>query len=74
MKRKGKNKFKINDRVRIFKWKNKFEKGYTARWSEEIFKIIEVINSSPVTYRIKDENDEVIDGRFYESELQKTEF
>ena len=29
--------FKINDHVRISKYKNIFAKGYTSNWSEEIF-------------------------------------
>ena len=30
-------KFKIGDHVRISKYKNIFDKGYTTNWSEEIF-------------------------------------
>ena len=30
-------KFKVNDRVRITKYKNIFSKGYTENWSREIF-------------------------------------
>jgi len=67
-------KFKMGDRVRIFKYKNLFEKGYTATWTNEIFKITEIGASSPITYRIKDLNEEDIEGRFYENELQKTHF
>ena len=29
-------KFKVNDRVRITKYKNIFSKGYTENWSREI--------------------------------------
>jgi len=36
---KQKPKFKIGNRVRIFKYKNKFEKGYVGYWTKEIFKI-----------------------------------
>ena len=31
-------KFKVGDNVRISKKKSMFEKGYTLRWTEEIFK------------------------------------
>ena len=31
------NKFKVGDRVRITKYKKHFEKGYTPKWSREIF-------------------------------------
>ena len=33
------SKFKIDDIVRISKYKNIFAKGYTLNWSEEIFVI-----------------------------------
>ena len=32
-------KFKVNDRVRINKYKNVFSTGYTENWPEEIFVI-----------------------------------
>ena len=32
-----KPKFKVLDRVRIFKYKTKFEKGYTTKFTNEIF-------------------------------------
>ena len=67
-----KPKFSVGDKVRISKKKKTFEKGYTTRWTEEIFTIIEVKRTSPVTYRIADLNGEEIKGTFYEPELQKT--
>ena len=69
-----KPKFKINDRVRIFKLKDKFEKGYKGYWSKEIFKIKEIRNTSPITYRLQDLNNEDIHGSFYTNELQRTWF
>ena len=68
-----KSKFNIGDRVRIFKYKNKFEKGYTAKWTNEIFVINEIYFSDPVVYGIIDLKGEEIVGRFYENELQKTQ-
>ena len=65
-------KFKVGDTVRISKRKRTFEKGYTPRWTEEVFVIYTIQNTDPVTYRIKDWNGDVIDGSFYEQELQKT--
>ena len=32
-------KFKIDDHVRIWKYKNIFVKGYVTNWSEEVFVI-----------------------------------
>ena len=67
-----KPKFSVGDKVRISKKKKTFEKGYTTRWTEETFTIVEVKRTSPVTYRIADLNGEEITGTFYEPELQKT--
>ena len=67
-----KPKFSIGDKVRISKKKKTFEKGYTTRWTEEIFTIVEVKHTSPVTYKIADLKGEDIQGTFYETELQKT--
>ena len=63
--------FKIGDKVRISKNKGIFEKGYTPNWTREIFIIDKLLIQSPPTYIIKDLNDEIIEGRFYEEELQK---
>jgi hypothetical protein len=71
---KRKPKYQKGNRVRIFKYKNKFEKGYVGYWTDEIFKVKEVLETIPRTYRIEDLNNETIIGRFYENELQKTEF
>ena len=66
-------KFLVGDEVRISKKKKVFEKGYTTRWTEEIFTITEIQNTNPVTYKIADLQGEEIKGTFYEPELQKTE-
>ena len=65
-------KFKIGDQVRISKLKKKFEKGYTANWSEEVFTIEKVQATIPYTYKLKDTRNETIQGTFYEHELQLT--
>ena len=62
----------VGDKVRISKKKQTFEKGYTTRWTEEIFTIIKVKRTSPVTYRIANLNGEEITGTFYEPKLQGT--
>ena len=62
-------KFKVNDRVRITKYKNIFSKGYTENWSREIFIIDSVLKTNPWTYKLKDLNREKIIGSFYEKEL-----
>ena len=65
-------KYSVGDKVRITKKKTTFEKGYTPRWTEEVFTIDEVLRTDPPTYKITDYNDERIQGSFYEPELQKT--
>jgi len=69
----GKQLFQVGDKVRISRIKKTFEKGYTHNWSIEIFIVEEVLNTKPITYKIKDENDNIIEGTFYNEELQKTE-
>ena len=49
-----------------------FLKGYTPRWTEEVFTVSEVHYTEPITYKLKDFNGEEIKGSFYEQELQKT--
>ena len=66
-------KFSVGDKVRITKKKEVFEKGYTTRWTEEIFTIKEIRETNPITYKLKDLKGEEIEGTFYEPELQKTE-
>ena len=67
-------KFKIRDLVRIsLKRRNLFDKpSGNIKWSEELFKIHSINRSNVITYKIKDLNDEIIKGIFYEKELQKT--
>ena len=49
-----------------------FDKGYTQRRTEEVFKISKIQLTIPVTYKITDYNGKVNQGLFYEQELQKT--
>ena len=67
-------KFKINDLVRIsLKRRDIFDKpSGNIKWSEELFKIHSINKSNVITYKIKDLNDEIIEGIFYEKELQKS--
>ena len=69
---KQKPKFKIGDHVRISKYKRKtFDKGYTPNWTEEVFIIDKIQYTNPITYKQKDQNDEEIQGSFYEPESFK---
>ena len=64
-------KLKLGDTVRISRDKKHFAKGYERNWSEEIFKVSRVIRHPVPVYELKDLSGEVIDGTFYEQELQK---
>lgn len=63
--------FHVGDAVRIAKHRTIFAKGYTAKWSAEIFTVTNILNTDPPTYRIEDNNGNVILGAFYAEELQK---
>ena len=57
--------------MRISKFKHFFEKGYTPNWTTEIFIVDKVKKTLPVTYTLIDSKGELIQGSFYEQELQK---
>jgi len=69
---KSKQKFSLGDKVRISRIKADFEKGYLPNWSEEVFTVHKVKKTTPITYRLKDSFGEVLDGSFYNEQLQKT--
>ena len=64
-------KFFVDETVRISSNKLQFEKGYTGNWTEEVFYVNKIYKQHlPFMYRLRDSNGEVIEGRFYEQELQ----
>ena len=67
-----KPRFKIGDKARISKYKRKvFDKSYTPNWTEDILLIDKIQSTNPISYRLKDLNNEEIQGSFYEPELLK---
>ena len=72
--RNKKPKFKIKDLVRIsLKRRTLFDKPTgNIKWSEQLYKIYKIHKSNVITYQLKDMNDEIIKGQFYEKELQLT--
>ena len=62
---------KVGDTVRISKARQKFEKGYIAKWTEEIFTIVERKSTRPPTFVLNDYSGERLKGTFYAQELQK---
>lgn len=68
-----KPKFVVGTLVRISNPKKSFEKGYTKKWSNEVFSVQKVILSYPHTYRISTLDGTEIKSLFYEEELQEIE-
>lgn len=68
---KEKQRFFVNDHVRISKYKALFTKGYLSNWTYEIFQILSVQKTVPITYLLKDYEGQRISGGFYQFELQK---
>ena len=58
--------------MRISRIKGIFEHGFLPNWSEQIYKIHKINNSTPITYLLEDLQGEIIIGSFYNEELQKT--
>ena len=68
----GKPKFALHDWVREAVVKGKFDKGYTANWSEELYQIVGIDLNEPIKYQLADINGDYVDGKKYESEIKKT--
>lgn len=64
--------FVIGDQVRTSLSKKIFEKESTQAWSEEVFRIRDVIPSQPTTYKLEDLLGEEIVGSFYREQLKVT--
>ena len=64
-----KPKFKIGDRVRISKYDLPFKKCYKPQFTKEVFEIVAISSRNYPTYTIKEEQDEIIRGKFYQKEL-----
>ncbi|XP_008560417.1 uncharacterized protein LOC103580451 [Microplitis demolitor] len=61
---------KVNDYVRISKYKSVFEKGYELGYTEELSQRTKVkLRQNIPIYELKDLNGEEMDGSFYEQEL-----
>jgi hypothetical protein len=67
----GKQKFKVGESERISKFKSIFSKGYLPNFTEEVFKIKQIIFTKPIVYKLEDYQNEPIDGYFYEYKIEK---
>ena len=63
-------KFKVGDRVRVRRKIETFHRGYRTQFTEELFTFSHTNENLP-TYVVKDVNDEIFQGKFYEPELVK---
>ena len=68
-----KHKYRIGDKVRIASYRNVFRKSYRdTTFTRELFEIVDTLQTNPPTYKIKDlKEGELIEGTFYEEELQR---
>lgn len=73
LKIKSRIKFTIGDIVRIRRELTPFLRGYHERFNREYFEVVQVLRRMPIpTYKVKSlNNGEIIEGTFYNNELQK---
>ncbi len=64
-------KYKVNDTVRLYRYRGHFEKHSGKQYTEEVFKIKEIHETRPITYTLEDMKGEVITGKVYQFELTK---
>src|SRR6266576_1285659 len=69
-----KPKFKVGDIVRITYKNYLFRNKYKPNWTTEKFVISKIHYTDPITYSVKDFDNETIEGKFYKQELLKTAF
>jgi hypothetical protein len=68
------NMLKRGDFVRVFLLRGPFDKGYKQNFSNEIFIIHKIYNTSPfVKYKLKDKKGNILRGSYYSKELVKIE-
>ena len=64
----------MGDYVRVPDKRNIYSKGFTTKWNREFFKIHKVNPTNPVTYGLEDENNEQIEGKYYEQDFLRNVF
>ena len=64
-------KVKVGDGVPIRRKIEAFHRGYRLQFSEKLFTISHIPTKNPPKYDVKDVNDEIIQGKFYEPESVK---
>lgn len=72
---KDKSPFEVGNFVRISDVdKSKFRRGFHPSWTTEIYKIVEKQNTWPVTYKIVDSSNSLLQQSFYKEQLQKVKY
>ena len=64
-------KLKVGDRVCLSKEARPFRKGYLPGWTEEVFVVRRVVPGSVPTYKVEEFDGTLVQGTFYEPELQR---
>ena len=65
-------KLEKNDKVRILREKDQFEKGYTKSWSDQVYIIVKVLQSNKVCwYHLTELDGTKVPGIFYYYQLNK---
>ena len=67
-------KFQVGDYVRVPDRRNLYSKGYTTNFNRKLFKIQKINPTKPVTYGLVDENNEQIEGKYYEQGFLRSVF
>src|SRR3977135_763534 len=68
-----KSKIRVGSTVRLSKAKNVFEKGYLPNWTEEVFTVSRVLNTTPPQVKVTDYSGVEIQGSFYIQEVQQVD-
>ena len=63
--------FAVGDVVRVSTIRGTFRKGYLSTFNDEYFLIHSRMATSPPTYKLVDQNGEILVGSFYREELQR---
>ena len=64
----------MGEYVRVPDKRNIYSKGYTTNWNRERFKIHKINPTNPVTDGLENENNEQIEGMYYEEERLRSVF
>ena len=68
-KQRKRSKFSVGDFVRLSIKKASLMKRYQEIWIEEVFIVDSIVYGNPTTYKMKDQDNEPMQGTFYEQEL-----